>query len=82
MSTKQRFHVFFDEGVQDGVVRNVETLQKFYKIFRVLVVEVIKVDGLDLDGVRIFVFAGEHLDFPVAAPKQVVVIVCVIYIHI
>ena len=75
MSTKQRFHVFFDEGVQDGVVRNVETLQKFYKIFRVLVVEVIKVDGLDLDWVCVFVFAGEHLDFPVGSKKHVMIIV-------
>ncbi len=75
MSTKQRFHVFFDEGVQDGVVRNVETLQKFDKVFCVGLVQVVKVDGFYLDGVCKFIFAGEHLDFPVGSKKHVMIIV-------
>jgi hypothetical protein len=75
MATKHRFHVFFDEGVQDGVVGDVKALQKFDEIFCICVIEVVKVDGFDLDGVCEFVFAGEHLDFAICSKKHVMIIV-------
>ncbi len=79
MARKPRFHVFFDHGEQNGVVGNVETLEKLDKVFCVGVVQLVEVDGFYLNGVCVLVFARKHFYFAVAAPKQILVIIGVIY---
>ena len=83
MAGKPRLHVLFDHGEQNGVVGNVETMEKLDKVFCVGVVQFVEVDGFYLDGVCVLVFAGKHLYLAICLGHQhVVVIVCVIYRHI
>jgi hypothetical protein len=82
MAAKKGFRVFFDNGEQDGVVGDIKALEQLDEIFGVSIVEVVEIDGFDLEGICVLVFAGEHLDFAVAAEKQVVVVVRVIYGHV
>ena len=80
MARKSRFHLVLDHGEQNGVVGNVETLEKLDKVFGIGVVQVVKVDSFHLDRICKFIFAWKHLDFAICfRHEHVVVIVCVIY---
>jgi hypothetical protein len=79
MAGKSRFHLVLDHGEQNGVVGNIETLEELDKVFCVGLVQVVKVDGFDLEGVCKFMFKGKHLDFAVRFRHQhIVIIICMV----